>query len=910
MAKVKKEQLKKIQVVDTPAEPIVKEQKLPGLDVLRGFAVVTMMITHIWIVFFWMSENILGKGLSFFGGFISFTVFLMISGFLIGLRYKTLNFISIAKRSLFILAIYLVLAIVYLIPREQEFRVLLKTPVYLQEYLLTLAFVPIIGFVAVWILNKLTFVKNILKHQTGAIYVIILGIIGVVIGKYAAATNQDFALSLLIGSQALHTFPIISYGIVFGVGAWLGWSKREESPKEFIREASVFALLSAAITIFAVPFENISLSNFNLDAIRWPPTLFFIFSSLTVAILLLIIALQSEVHMRRLPARALSFLGKHSLQFVVIHLLVLYLLEPFVGISFSTGNMFKVVLAEMNGILKQDEKVLSHIDGTFSSQLEWPFGGGKVAIISQQNPYQKGDYHAEIRPADIGTNLAGQDVGVYVSQSQQPFVKIDHRISLTKGQEYFASFSLPDNTTAVAISFNENVAMPDRGTLEQQVSYPGSASGNLLLKVNKEFTSWIYKSYYADGRTWVILSTDKEKDGTTNVYLPYSCTEKKLLEAKAYRVELFDLQNKAVQAECKELPIVKDIPAIATRANSYAEVPFSVGAIKEKLGKQEISYRLVIASDAGTKEYPIKQTVYVTQPYYIIWSLDWEGLSVTAKHMETLDQIRGSNPNLKITHMLNPRAWNSSQVAKSNGQTQAKFVKERVDQFGDEVALHLHMYKDMLSLAGVTPVEEAGWSNRTDGYDIPFLRYEYEDSRKIFKWAVAEVKKMGLPAPVSFRAGGWFADLENLRAAKDEGLLIDTSGRTKYTSRSFGSGNTVTGPWDLTATQQPYWVSPSNQNKAVNNKASSLGMFEMPNNGGDSWAFTPQQMIQRFKDIHGGDALSSPKVVVFLSHPEFLNTEGPKIDMVLWYTRYFSGYNDGGPVIYTTLKEYYMTHAK
>ncbi|WKZ30506.1 MAG: hypothetical protein QY314_01895 [Candidatus Dojkabacteria bacterium] len=883
--------------------------KLPGLDVLRGFAVVTMLITHVWIVLFWMSDNPVGKSLSYFGGFISFTIFLMVSGFLIGLRYKTLNFASIVKRSVIILIVYLILAIVYLVPREQEFRSLLKTPIYLQEYLLTLAFFPILGYIAVWILNKLTFVKNILKHQTGAFYVIILGIAGVLIGKFAAGFTQDLALSLLIGSQSLHTFPIVSYGIVFGVGAWLGWSKREESPKEFMRESLIFTLLSAAIMFVSIPFENISLMTLNLDAIRWPPTLFFIFSSLTVAILLLIVAMQSEVHMQKFIPRALGFLGKNSLQFVVVHLLILYMIEPFAGISFSTGNMFKVVLAEMNGILKQDEKILSNIDSTFVNQQEWPFAGSKVAVMSQETPYQKGDYHVEVRPDEIGTNLAGQDVTVYVSQAQQPFIKMDHKVSLTKGAEYFVSFSLPDNTTAIAVSFNENVALPDRGTLEQQISNPGSASGALLTKINKEFGEWMHRGYSIEGRKWVILSTDKEKDGTVKAFLPFSCAEQRLLEAKQFRVEYYDLQNKVQKPECKDLSSVQNIPVVEGRAYSYAELPFSADGFKDKPGKQEVSYRLVLATDEENKEYAIKHTFFVTHPYYLVWSLDWDGFAVTTKTMETLDQIRSSNPHMKITHMLNPRSWNSSQVARSNGQAQAKFVKDRADQFGDEVALHLHMFRDMLSLAGVTVNEEAGWSNRADGYDVPLTRYGYEDSRKMFKWAIAEFKKIGLPAPVSFRAGGWFANLDNLRAAKDEGLLIDTSGRNRYTSRSFGSGPGVTGPWELSTTQQPYWISPSNQNRSTN-KAASIGLYEMPNNGADSWAHSTQHMIQRFKDIHNGDALGAPKVVVFLSHPDFFNTEGPKIDTVLWYTRYFSGYNDGGPLIYTTLKEYYMNYAK
>lgn len=314
------------------------------------------------------------------------------------------------------------------------------------------------------------------------------------------------------------------------------------------------------------------------------------------------------------------------------------------------------------------------------------------------------------------------------------------------------------------------------------------------------------------------------------------------------------------------------------------------------VGTHEI--RLSIARE-GCKTATTATTVNVSYPLYIAWTHDWEGYDVKQEYLDQMDELTYKHYNLPQTHYFNPRIYATSTISKSRAQYLTDWVINRRDSYGHQIALHFHMFTDMTQAAGVEPQEEPRWGWTTeDGYDILVMGYEHEYILKILNWGKEIFEINGLGTPDMFRAGGWFADEGTLIALEDAQFIADSSGRTSY---NLGRGN-VKGPWYLSTTQQPYYPNIYNQNSS---EAPNLSIMEIPNNGGDSWAFSAEKMISRFDANFGTGILAEPAAVTYLSHPHWFYEDYSKIDELLTYIDTYLYQEDSGPVVYVTQQEIY-----
>jgi len=289
----------------------------------------------------------------------------------------------------------------------------------------------------------------------------------------------------------------------------------------------------------------------------------------------------------------------------------------------------------------------------------------------------------------------------------------------------------------------------------------------------------------------------------------------------------------------------------------------------------------------------------VSYPLYVAWTLDWEGYDVKPEYLDAIDSIAGRH-GTPITHFFNPRIYTSSAISDSRAEYLTSWVIERSRSRGDEIGLHLHMFPDMVRAAGVEPRFSPNWgSSLKDGYDILTSAYTYAETVKLLKWSKNIFAEKGLGTPVSFRAGGWYADEETLRAVQDAGFKLDSSGRTAY---RFGT-NGVAGPWNLPADAQPYRPSAADQNSSA---SPALNVWEFPNSGADSWAYSADQMYARFTANFSGDPLNAKRVVTYLSHPEWFHVDNPKIEELYGRIDRFLNSRDAGPVVYITLDQAYQ----
>ncbi|MBI4136581.1 hypothetical protein HY469_00810 [Candidatus Roizmanbacteria bacterium] len=292
---------------------------------------------------------------------------------------------------------------------------------------------------------------------------------------------------------------------------------------------------------------------------------------------------------------------------------------------------------------------------------------------------------------------------------------------------------------------------------------------------------------------------------------------------------------------------------------------------------------------------------YVSEPLLVTWTIDWEGYDVKNVYLEELAAIADKR-NLPMTHMFNPRIYFAEDISPERADYLTDWVLERNTINHEEIGLHLHMFPDFVAAAGMTPKTEPVWGGGyTPGYDILTTSYSAEELRQILEYAKATFTEKGLGRPLSYRAGGWFANTETLRALDASGFLVDSSGRTSY---QFGS-NHLPGPWDLRETSQPYFPSETNQNSP--NPPPRFSLLEVPNNGADSFWSTKEAMIDRFDKNYTGGVLTQPKQVTFLSHPHWFNQENKdnKVEEVFSYIDQFTYDHDHGPVIYGTLLDVY-----
>ena len=304
----------------------------------------------------------------------------------------------------------------------------------------------------------------------------------------------------------------------------------------------------------------------------------------------------------------------------------------------------------------------------------------------------------------------------------------------------------------------------------------------------------------------------------------------------------------------------------------------------------------IVTEIADTHFHSKADTFYVSYPLYVTWTIDYEGFDVKDQYLESLAKI-SSDFGMPITHLFNPRIFIAGEITKKRAQYLADWVAKRVSENGDEVGLHLHMHLDMVKAAGLTPKTEPRWGGRSNGHDVLTSAYDYQEFSRLLQWSIKQFSDHGLSRPLSYRAGGWNIDLENMRALADNGFLIESSGREYF---DWGP-NQVKSPWHLASTTRPYQISQSDINSSA---APNLNLWEFPNNGMDSTNNKADVLIKKFNDNYQGNPINSAQTITYLSHPHWLDTyDTPQLRALFSYIDDFRVVNDSGPVIFVTLQD-------
>jgi hypothetical protein len=312
-------------------------------------------------------------------------------------------------------------------------------------------------------------------------------------------------------------------------------------------------------------------------------------------------------------------------------------------------------------------------------------------------------------------------------------------------------------------------------------------------------------------------------------------------------------------------------------------------------GSQTIDY-LVRMSD-GTDMVLWSSTFLLSQPEYIVWTLDFEGDASSDEAMANTWDIAQTNY-VPMTIMWNPRVWTTTQVSSARADAMQRWMTGIANVGMAEIALHVHMWTDFVRAAGLVPRTAPSWAGRSDGYDVPITAFSESETRTLIDYSLKLMADHGLPRPTGFRAGGEFANAANLRAVAAAGFTADCSG---VPAGAFGR---LPLPWTLPADAQPYRPSPDDANAV-----GSLALLEVPTIGGNTYGYDVRTIAPIIRaDLsylaNAGDVAESRRAITIVSHPGTIDaTERAAITALFDAFAPLRYDRDAGPVRFVTLAQ-------
>jgi len=291
-------------------------------------------------------------------------------------------------------------------------------------------------------------------------------------------------------------------------------------------------------------------------------------------------------------------------------------------------------------------------------------------------------------------------------------------------------------------------------------------------------------------------------------------------------------------------------------------------------------------------------TFLVTQPEYVVWTLDFEGDASADPELTNTAAI-ADELKIPMSVFWNPRVWTTTQVSQERQDAMLAWTKGRMAK-GDEVALHLHMWTDYVSAVGLVPRTAPSWAGRGDGYDVPITAYPENEQQAMIGYGVKLMTQHGLPTPTSFRAGGDFADAATLRAVAASGFNVDCTAVAK----DYPPIGRIPYPWNLPVGAQPYQPSRTDANAT-----GDLPLLEAPTIGGNTYGFTAQSIQAQIRANLAlfaavGDVANERHAITAVSHPgTIVPAERAAIEALLGAFAPLRYDTDSGPVRFVTMAQ-------
>lgn len=929
------------------------------IDIVRGLTLLLMLFTHVIALFFTHRAENISYWVAVVGGTISFVLFLFLAG--ISINFSYLSIPSNYKRELHEKTNGLVQKIAMLVLSYLLIGTLIQSFIVNQtgsdglltsfaEVLTLQTLPPYIEFILAFILYFLSVLILRLSYKFTSRRVgqsIFIGLILLILGFFGSFLLEDSFnrviqfKSLFFGSFQNNSFPVFQYWILFILGSAAGYAiktVRAASEKRLFYQKGLLiaGIITGVLFLIDIIAPN-QITSFDVLNHRFPPNITFISIGITSVFLLLFLIQLIYSKVPSIFTNYLTFISKHTFLFFNVHLLVLvyiatFLFEQnslntdetlvllFVGVTLVTsiatlifsrisksfypylkknGNAFAVtsvfiVIMGASGVLVSQwiefntppivsvsaaERVL----GTGIEQEWWDRNYLYRANITEQIDMNVGAInrvyvnHSEYLQSQISKQENASDVDV-IGLKNGVYVAIPRNVNGANTSDTLITFQVTDQFQEIYLYSGNNTFKIANNplTITSDINSESSLSVNAFLPqpINVE----------ADNRWHLIGLNNDPIDTVTFTITTDNYNENSILRYKFNGTWNYD----AVEVGNGVFEVTKQISQFPIgRYDFFVEV-INIGAVVE-----------VFESNV--------ETVNVSNPVFVTWTIDWEGMGVNQNDLNEIVAI-SDEFGVPMVHFFNPRIYVQNQytvgvVNPSAAQYYTSWVLNRRNLHGDEVGLHLHLYPDLLEEVGVERNEDAQivGINRDETY---LHGYGYEDLSTIVAWSVEKFQEFGIGVPTSFRSGAWMSSADLLKALYDNGVRVDSSARTAGILNPSVPGSTPI-PWNVSPTATPYL--PGEDDISVPSPF-PIGIWEFPNNGADSFWFSEDNLIERFTMNFNINTVvqERPQVVTYLSHPhDFVYFDSAKIRSLFSYIEQYNYEKGRGPVVFSTLENIY-----
>ena len=329
------------------------------------------------------------------------------------------------------------------------------------------------------------------------------------------------------------------------------------------------------------------------------------------------------------------------------------------------------------------------------------------------------------------------------------------------------------------------------------------------------------------------------------------------------------------------------------------------------------THDILLAADGATTAFarlPLRRS----HPYYVLMSTDWDFGDPSTQALQRQDNMHDEHPELLLTHFIGPYTFTDPAVTPARRAELAAWVIAQRDQFGDEIGLHIHPYCHFVTYAGITCITDQStvYTNDPTGYTVKVAAYGETGFATLLDAADQLFAENGLGKPTTFRAGGWTASSDTLRALASKGYVADTSALNWARLEEWidqGTGELYR--WNMSAwnpigdRSQPYHP---NQDDAASPADPTIPLLEVPDNGIMVDYVSVAEMIEIFNANWNGEPLSAPTTLMLGFHPaaQFAAAEHARVDGILDHADMHLASADRGPVVYATLNQMPLVFAR
>jgi hypothetical protein len=301
-----------------------------------------------------------------------------------------------------------------------------------------------------------------------------------------------------------------------------------------------------------------------------------------------------------------------------------------------------------------------------------------------------------------------------------------------------------------------------------------------------------------------------------------------------------------------------------------------------------------------------------THPLYVIVTTDWDDADTADSALALQDDLHSEHEDLLLTHFVGPYTFTDSTVTPERREVLVDWLLNQQDTYEDEIGLHIHPYCNFVETTSVTCRHMPSTTNDNGdptGYTVMLSSYTEAELIELFEKSDELFLANGLPKPTSFRAGGWTADTNVLKAMEATGHVADTSANNWARMEEWE--NQLSGvlyEWNKTQwatiddTSQPYYP---NEDDILSADAPNIGVLEVPDNGILVDYVSADEMIEIFHtNWPDGAPLLEPTQFSIGFHPSNFNLNyKTRMTNALTEVNRYRARLDRGPVVFARLSD-------